>query len=196
MDKQILIDTENRIVELFKQKKIRSMFHLSFNNELQLINIFRNIKPEDWCFSTHRSHFHALLKGMKSNELIERVLKGNSMHLFSKKLNFFTSSIVGGVLPIAVGVALGIKRVGGTNKVWVFVGDACSRMGIFYECVNYSQGHDLPIEFVVEDNGLCINAWTEELWGNAKDKDRVHKYSYERCFPHAGSGDYVTFEDQ
>lgn len=196
MEKDTLISTENRVRELFKDKKIRSMFHMSGGNEKELIRIFEEIGRQDWVFSTHRSHYHALLKGMSPDELVSRVIDGQSMHLFSKDLKFFTSSIVGGVLPIAVGVAMGIKRKNLNEKVWVFVGDACSRMGIFEECVHYSTGHKLPIIFVIENNGYCINTNTVEAWGGlitARNSDYVREYSYDRVYPHAGTGDWVDF---
>ena len=196
MNREILIDTELRIQELFKKKKIRSMFHLSGGNEAQIVKLFDEIWIRDWVFSTHRSHYHALLKGMSPDELIDRVLKGESMHLYSKKLRFFTSSIVGGVLPIALGVAMAIKRSGGKEKVWVFAGDACSRMGVFEECHSYAQGFKLPITFVIEDNGYCINTPTCDAWGGihrSNNSDYIRRYEYERTFPHAGSGDFVDF---
>jgi len=196
MDKQTLINTESRIRELFKQKKIRSMFHLSGGNEDALIDIFCDIRPQDWVFSTHRSHYHALLKGMSPDELVERVLNGESMHLYSKELRLFTSSIVGGVLPIAVGIAMANKRLGKDEDVYVFVGDMCATMGVFHECLQYSNGHDLPITFVVEDNGYCINADTREVWGSgAWSGERTEHYRYNRTFPHASSGDWVSFDD-
>lgn len=195
MNKQDLINTELKIKELFKQKKIRSFFHLSGGNEDELINIFKKIRSMDWVFSTHRSHYHALLKGMSSEDLIEKVIKNESMHLFNKKLKLFTSSIVGGCLPIAVGVAIGIKRKKLDEHVWVFIGDTCSTMGIFNECVKYSNGFDLPITFVVEDNGYCINAITKNLWGACKDNSKVFQYNYERIYPHSGTGDFVNFKE-
>lgn len=194
-----LIDAENSVREAFKSKKIRSMFHLSGGCEEQLIDIFKDVNPEDWVFSTHRSHYHALLKGMSSEELVDRVINGESMHMFSKELKLFTSAIVGGVLPISIGVALGIKEKNTNEHVWVFVGDMCATMGVFHECVMYAKGHDLPITFVVEDNGLCINADTSEVWGvkpttlDEWNNGIVKRYSYSRTFPHAGSGDWVDF---
>jgi TPP-dependent pyruvate/acetoin dehydrogenase alpha subunit len=98
------------------------------------------------------------------------------------------------VLPIALGVALANKLNNKKEMVWVFVGDMCSRMGIFYECVNYAVGHDLPIIFIVEDNGYCINSKTDELWGiNKPEKSKTFTYKYERKYPHSGTGEFVDF---
>ena len=196
MDKETLIDTENRIRESFKQKRIRYMFHMCGGNEDSLIRIFNEIRPQDWVFSTHRSHYHALLKGMSPDELIERVELGESMHLYSKELKLFSSSIVGGALPIALGTALAIKRKGLDEKVWVFIGDMCACMGVFHECLLYAEGHELPITFVIEDNGYCINTNTFEAWGKVPcewGSSYVRCYGYKRVYPHAGSGDFVDF---
>lgn len=193
MDEEILINTEKKIRELFLEKRIRSMFHLSGGNEEQLIEIFKQIKHEDWVFSTHRSHFHVLLKGMSQEELIKKVINGNSMHLYSKQLNFFTSSIVGGILPIALGVALAIRRKELSNSVWVFIGDMAAEMGIFHECTKYASRHDLPIIFVIEDNEYGIMK-TQEVWGLEEKKPNIIRYKYERIYPHSGSGDFVNFD--
>jgi TPP-dependent pyruvate/acetoin dehydrogenase alpha subunit len=66
--------------------------------------------------------------------------------------------------------------------------------GIFHECVKYAQGHDLPITFVVEDNGMSVETPTREVWGNnAEYGNKVIRYKYERTWPHQGSGKWVTF---
>ena len=177
-----LIAFEEEIVELYKAGKIRSPVHFSSGNEEALIKIFRDIKPDDWVFSTHRNHYHAILKGIPFWWLRMEILENRSMHICSAEHKFFTSSIVGGCLPIALGVAIGLK--GTPDKVWVFVGDMGCETGSFHECVKYAHSHDLPIKFVVEDNGFSVNTPTRD----------VLKYSYERIFPHqSGSGKWVIF---
>jgi TPP-dependent pyruvate/acetoin dehydrogenase alpha subunit len=194
-----LISVEKEIQELFKAKKIRHMFHLSGGNEQALIDLFadNNIDNSCWCFSTHRSHYHALLKGMSPDELVNRVVKGESMHLYSKELKLFSSAIVGGVLPIALGVAMAIKMKRLDEMVWVFVGDMCASIGVFHECLLYAKGHQLPITFVVEDNSYGINTKTLEAWGAIPGEwssTYVRYYKYDRTYPHAGSGDFVNFD--
>ena len=191
--KETLIGMEEKIRTLFLSGNLRCAFHLSGGNEEQLLEIFKGIKENDWVFSTHRGHYHAMLKGMSEDEVIGEVLKGKSMHIYSKKHKIFTSSIVGGILPIALGIALANKRNGSLDMVWVFVGDMCSRMGVFHECSQYSEGHDLPIIFVVEDNGLSINTNTKESWGTMNKTNKIKHYEYKRIYPHVGSGDWVDF---
>jgi len=187
---QELIDFENEIKDLFLAKKIRNPIHLSGTNELELIKIFEKIKPNDWVFSTHRNHYHALLKGIPKEEVKRQVLN-QSMHINSRKHKFFTSAIVGGILPIALGVAMAIKRKKGKDKVYAFIGDMAAEMGVFQECLKYAEGYDLPITFIIEDNGLSVETNTRKSWGLKETK--VVKYAYVRKFPHTGIGQWITF---
>ncbi len=177
MTKQELIDFEADIAQLFEDAQIPSPVHLSKGNEDNLIEIFKNIKSSDWVFSNHRSHYHALLKGIPPEWLKSEILVNRSITVNNTTYNFFSSAIVGGILPIAVGVAM----TGQT--VWCFVGDMSAETGIFHECVKYATGHKLPIHFVVEDNGLSVETPTEKVW----------RYSYQRELPHQGSGKFVIF---
>ena len=193
MDKQPLIDFEEQIKELFLNKNIKSPVHLSKGNEEPLIKMFSQIKSQDWVFSTHRSHYHALLKGVSPEWLRNEILENRSIHIFNKEHNFFSSAIVGGNLPIAVGVAMALKRQNSDRWVWAFVGDMAAETGIFHECVKYAMRHDLPISFVIEDNGLSVNSPTQTLWGTEQSKGHIIRYTYDRLVPHVGVGKWVTF---
>lgn len=182
---------EESIKDLFLGKKIRFPCHLSGGNEDALVGIFKKVKKGDWVFSTHRNHYHALLSGAFSpEELKEWILGKGSMHVYNQR--FFTSGIVGGVLPIAVGVAMGVKNDGGDEHVWCFVGDMAAQTGVFNECTKYASGHELPITFIVEDNGYSVDTPTLEVWGE-NGVENVIRYKYERVYPHQGSGDFVIF---
>ena len=175
--KEDLVAFEQEISQLFEAGKIHSPVHLSGGNEEALIQIFYRIQPSDWVFSTHRSHYHALLKGIPKEWLKAEILANRSITINNAEYKFFSSAIVGGILPIAVGVAM----MGET--VWCFVGDMSAETGIFHECVKYATGHNLPIHFVVEDNGFSVDTPTEKVWG----------YSYKRKFPHQGMGRFILF---
>ncbi len=191
MEKDELITFETEIKDIFLDGQIKAPIHLSGGNEDALIRIFKDIKPDDWVFSTHRSHYHALLKGIPKEWIRDEIIKGNSIHLMNKEYKFFTSAIVGGICPIAVGVAMAIKRRGDTNKVWCFIGDMAAEMGISYECMKYARHFRLPIHFVVEDNGLSTNTPTSEAWGGSSFFG-MH-YKYERVYPHINAGKFVVF---
>ena len=196
MTKEEMIRFEAEIAEVFTSGKIRAPVHLSDGNEDQLIEIFKNIKKDDWVFSTHRSHYHALLHGVDPAWLRKEIIEyKNSITICDPTHNFYSSGIVGGATPIALGVALGLKRKGSAQKVWVFVGDMAAEGGVFHEALNYAERNDLPIAFVVEDNGFSTNTPTEKAWGEEKPKgNRVIRYSFKRGkYPHYGSGKWVTF---
>ena len=110
LSRQELIGFEEEIKNIFLEGKIRGPVHLSRGNENPLIRIFQQIKKEDWVFSTHRSHYHALLKGIEPEWIRNEILAGRSICLNNKEFNFLTSAIVGGTLPIALGLAMAIKR--------------------------------------------------------------------------------------
>jgi len=190
MNKKELIAFENDVRELFLDKRIRFPCHLSGGNEDALLGLFEEVKPEDWVFSTHRNHYHALLHGFGPDKLKEWLCTYGSMHVYGD--GFFTSGIVGGILPIALGVALGIKRNRGKNHVWCFIGDMAGYTGMFSECLTYAEGHKLPITFVVEDNSFSVNTPTKEAWGTGHGFDKRY-YKYRRKYPHQGSGDWVVF---
>jgi len=194
MDGKELIKFEEEIKEVFLQGKIKAPIHLSGGNGDALIEIFSCVHPEDWVFSTHRSHFHALLKGIPPEWLKEQIIKGNSIHIMNSEYKFFTSAIVGGTCPIALGVAIAIHRSGGKEHVWCFIGDMASESGIFHECQKYARNFQLPISYVVEDNGLSTNTPTEKAWGGREQLPYTPKYQYERTFPHINVGEWVEFK--
>lgn len=211
--KEELIAFEEEIGNLFLAAKIRAAVHLSRGNEEPLLEIFKGVNPEDWVFSTHRSHYHALLKGISPEWLKQEILEGRSIGIHNKEHNFFSSAIVGGCLSIALGVAVAIKRKNENRHVWCFVGDMAAETGIFYECTKYAKNFNLPITFVIEDNGLSVNTPTWEVWGiNALSLQAIRKvytlkewhdkgmvmgkilyYRYKRGFPHSGTGLWIKF---
>lgn len=186
--KQELIDFEEDLAKLFFDRKIHVPIHLSGNNEDELIEIFQLIKDDDWVLSTHRNHYHILLKGYPKEQLKNLILSGESMHIYSKEYKVLTSAIVGGIIPIAVGIAMGIKRSGLNENVWVFIGDMASETGIFHECVKYASRNDLPIIFVIENNEMSTETPTQICWGECDAKPKVLKYSYKRKWNHVGPG--------
>lgn len=199
-DKNDLIDFENKIVKYWESGKIRGPVHLSNGNELELIEIFQRIKKSDWVFSTWRSHYHALLKGIDQNWLEDEILKGKSITICNIDEKFYSSAIVGGGLSIALGVAASIKRNcilnlhGHDDKVWCFVGDMCYESGVFYEVHKYARNFNLPIYFIVEDNGLSTNTPTKHTWNKVSSipEDVIH-YTYQSKYPHYGTGKWVVF---
>jgi len=183
-----LIAFERRVLNAVESGEARGPVHCSGGNEEQLIEIFREIRREDWIFSTYRNHYHALLHGVPPEHLFAEILAGRSISFNSPAHRFYTSAIVGGCLPIAVGVAAGIKRRGGSERVWCFVGDMCASTGAFNDATSYSARQGLPIRFVVEDNGMSTETPTKEAWGREWNRPEIKHYHYTRTTPHYGSG--------
>ena len=199
LTKQDLIDFETEIAELFNKALIRAPVHLYSGNEDALIDIFRDIREEDWVMCSWRSHYQCLLKGVPREELKREILAGRSISLCFPKHRILSSAIVSGIVPIAVGVALAIRRAGGTNRVWCFMGDMTSETGVAHEAIKYSANFDLPIHFVVEDNGKSVCTDTREAWNQpvltheGAKHPKVTYYKYQTRYPHAGAGVRVQF---
>jgi len=189
-----LIGFEKKMADHWESGRIRGPVHLSGGNEEQLIEIFKRIKSTDWVFSTWRSHYHALLKGLPSEWVEQEILDGRSITIINKEEKFYSSAIVGGIIPIAVGVAMANKRNGINDRVWCFVGDMTFETGTFMENYKYVKNFDLPITFVVEDNGVSTNTPTVETWNKKSDiPNDVIWYEYEKQWPHYGTGKWVVF---
>ena len=178
MNASEMIAFETEVAEAFRAGKISGPVHLSGGNEEQLISIFSEVKPEDYVFSTWRSHYHALLKGVPKAEVMRQIMTGRSMFISSKEHNFYSSAILGGCLPIACGVATTGVRV------WCFVGDMCATTGHFSDAVRFAGSRGLDLRFVVEDNGLATNTPTDAAWGTVDRPVYIHKYKHQRTHPH------------
>ena len=189
-----LINFENKIKKIYETGKLKAPIHLSGGNEDQLIKIFKKINKNDWIISNWRSHYHALLHGIPENLILKEIIKGKSMSLNFKKYKFIASSIVGGGIPIGLGIALAIKKRKFKNHVYIFVGDMTFETGVFYESYKYAKNFNLPIKFIIEDNGLSTNTPTKKAWKviSKKPKDVIY-YKYKRRFPHHGTGSWVLF---
>lgn len=175
------------VIKIYEQGKIKAPIHLSDGSEKPLIHIFKKLyKKDDWIFTNWRSHFHWLLSGRSPKKLKKQILDGYSMHVFDKK--FFTSSIVAGISPIALGVAYALKLKKSKSKVLCFLGDMGASTGLAHECFRFAEGYSLPIKYVVENNRFSVATNTEESWGllykNVRDE-----YYYERKYNHAGIGE-------
>jgi pyruvate dehydrogenase E1 component alpha subunit len=193
--KDDLIKFERLIADHWEAGRIKGPVHLSGGNEDELIELGKRISPSDWVFSTWRSHYHALIKGVDPKWLENEILEGRSITIINKEQKFYSSAIVGGIIPIAIGVAMVNKLENKSDKVWCFIGDMTFETGGFYEMHKYAQRYALPIQFVVEDNGVSTNTPTDETWNGMKRDipTDVIWYSYEKKWPHYGTGKWVVF---
>ena len=200
MNKKQLIAFENDIAETFNKGKIRAPIHLYSGNENFLIKFFKkNIKKNDWVFCSWRSHYQCLLKGVPTKTLKKEIIEGKSISLCFMKHKIYSSAIVGGILPISLGMALSFKRKKSKNKVFCFIGDMTSETGIAHETIKYSINKKLPIHFIVEDNSKSVCTDTRNTWSLKKltyenfTSKYVTFYKYKLKYPHAGAGKRVQF---
>jgi TPP-dependent pyruvate/acetoin dehydrogenase alpha subunit len=190
-----LIAFEKDIAAEFEAGKIRSPVHFAGGNERELIDIFEGIRPQDWVLCQWRSHYHCLLKGVPSADVKAAILAGRSIALTFPSHRILASAIVGGVCPIATGLAWSIKKRGGDERVFVFLGDMTAETGIYHEAAKYSARHALDIAWIIEDNGKSVCTDTKQAWGDYESMMMVtdYKYSYELTWPHVGTGTWVRF---
>ncbi len=197
-----IISFEKEIADIFATGVIRAPVHLRAGREDQLIQIFREneIGPEDYVFGYWDSHELALLKGVPREVLKQAILEGKSISLCFPEYKVLCSGIVGSLMGTGVGTAWALKHQGQKGKVYVFCGDMSAETGIFHEAVKYAVNFDLPIIFIVCDNGVSVMTNTREVWGCAqpwfkdtKYERKIVYFQYTNTYPHSGLGKLIKF---
>lgn len=153
---------EERCAELYTETKIRGFLHLYNGEEAVAVGVVQALGPEDAIVATYREHGHALVRGISARAIIAELYgkqegcsrgRGGSMHLFDAKTRFYGgNAIVGGGLPIAVGLALADKMRARAGISCCFFGDGAVAEGEFHECLNLAAVWKLPVLFVCENN--------------------------------------------
>jgi 2-oxoisovalerate dehydrogenase E1 component len=161
IEKALLIRfTEERILKLFSEGKINGTVHTCVGQELIGASISKYLDPDDFVVSNHRGHGHFLAKTGDVKGLISEIMGkvtgicsgiGGSQHLFTN--NFLSNGIQGGMAPIAAGIAFANKYKNNRNIVVSFMGEGTLGEGIIYETFNICSNWDLPVLFVLENNG-------------------------------------------
>ena len=153
---------EEEIASRYPQGKMRCPTHLSIGQEAVAASVGASLRPSDLAVSGHRAHAHYLGKGGDLRAMVAEIYgkqtgcssgKGGSMHLTDLSAGFVGSTaIVGGTVPVGVGLGYGLKlRQPGTLSC-VFLGDAVAETGVFAESVNFAVVKQLPVLFVCENN--------------------------------------------
>jgi pyruvate dehydrogenase E1 component alpha subunit len=194
-----LKDFEKKVADLFNSGKIRAPVHLSDGTENNLIEIFKDVKDQDWVLCSWRSHYQCLLKGVPPEKVMGEIVNGKSISLGFPEFKIISSAIVGGNIPIALGVALSEKINKSSNHVWCFMGDMTSETGIAQTSIRYAEKHDLPVTFIVEDNDLSVQTKTRKVWQTKTLRieenmsNKVIHFKYKSRYPHAGAGQRILF---
>lgn len=195
-----LIAFEDRVKAAWESGDLPFLLHLNGGNEQQLLDLFEEIEEGDWIFCSHRNHYHSLLAGIPEERVFANIQAGGSMFSYSRSRRVFSSAILAGNCGIAVGVGIALKAAGSKNRVWCFLGDGAEENGHFYEAVLYVTGHNLPVEFIIEDNNIQVDTPKELRRGMSSGLldswPCVRRYRYTPVYPHAGSGckHHITFK--
>jgi pyruvate dehydrogenase E1 component alpha subunit len=162
---------EERCAELYAQQKIRGFLHLYIGEEAVAVGAMQALLPEDAVLATYREHGHALLRGIPARAIMAEMFgkatgcsrgRGGSMHLFDGRTRFYGgSAIVGGGLPLAVGVALAHRLRGERRVVACFFGDGALAEGEFHEAMNLAALWRLPVLFLCENNRYAMGTAIE-----------------------------------
>jgi len=159
---------EDKCAELYTQQKIRGFLHLYDGEEAIAAGIIPLLEKKDRVVATYREHGHALARGIPMGPILAEMYgkaegcaggRGGSMHLFSKDHNFYGgNAIVGGGLPMAVGLGLA-DRMAKTDAITVcFFGEGAVAEGEFHESMNLAALWNLPVLFVCENNGYAMGS--------------------------------------
>lgn len=153
---------EARCVELYQAQKIRGFLHLYDGEEAVAVGVMAALDARDAVLATYREHGHALARGVPMASLMAEMLgkvegccrgRGGSMHLFDRERRFFGgNAIVGGGLPLAVGIALADQQLRPGAVTACFFGEGAVAEGAFHESMNLAALWKLPVLFVCENN--------------------------------------------
>ncbi|MBK6805267.1 MAG: pyruvate dehydrogenase (acetyl-transferring) E1 component subunit alpha [Betaproteobacteria bacterium] len=153
---------EERCADLYGQQKIRGFLHLYIGEEAVAAGAMRALGPDDAIVATYREHGHALVRGVPATAIMAEMYgkqegcsrgRGGSMHIFDASRRLYGgNAIVGGGLPIAVGLALADKLQGNARVNAVFFGEGAMAEGAFHESMNLAALWRLPVAFFCENN--------------------------------------------
>ena len=153
---------EAKCAELYSAMKIRGFLHLYDGEEAVAVGVLEALTPEDAIVATYREHGQALIRGVSAGAILAEMYgkqegcsrgRGGSMHLFDDKTRFYGgNAIVGGGLPVALGLALADKMQKKPRVTCCFFGDGAAAEGEFHESLNLAVLWRLPVLFVCENN--------------------------------------------
>lgn len=153
---------EEKCAELYSAAKIRGFLHLYIGEEAIAVGVMQTLEPNDAVVATYREHGHALARGVTATSIMAEMYgkqegcsrgRGGSMHLFDADTRFYGgNAIVGGGLPLAVGLALADKMQGRQRVTTCFFGEGAVAEGEFHECMNLAALWKLPVLFCCENN--------------------------------------------
>ncbi len=177
---------EEKCYELYTQEKIRGFLHLYDGEEAVAVGVAAALEARDRVVSTYREHGHALARGMSMESALAEMYgkatgcaggRGGSMHLFDAETNLYGgNAIVGGGLPMAVGLGLGDLMQGEDRVTVCFFGDGALAEGEFHEAMNLAALWKLPVLFVLENNLYAMGSAVARVQANTDFAPRAAGY--------------------
>lgn len=162
---------EEKAGRLYGQQKIKGFCHLYNGQEACIVGAVTALDKDDKYITAYRDHAHPIALGTPPEHVMAELFakatglvkgKGGSMHMFDKQRNLFGGhGIVGGQIPLGVGIAFAEKYKQTSNLCITFMGDGAVRQGAFHEALNLAMLYQLPVIFVIENNGYAMGTSVE-----------------------------------
>jgi pyruvate dehydrogenase E1 component alpha subunit len=163
-------ETQSRV---FRAGEQEGFTHLYLGEEAIAVGACLNLKPDDFITSTHRGHGHMIAKGGDFKKMMAELYgrqtgqclgRSGSLHIADRSIGMLgANGIVGDGNPIAVGAGYSIRLRGTRQVVVSFFGDGATNQGTFHESLNMAASWELPVIFVIENNGLSCGTITESV---------------------------------
>ena len=162
---------EEKAGQLYGQQKIKGFCHLYIGQEACVAGAVSALDKDDKYITAYRDHAHPLGLGTDPKYIMAELFakatgiskgKGGSMHMFDKEHNFFGGhGIVGGQIPLGIGIAFAEKYKKTKNLCVTYMGDGAVRQGAFHESLNLAMVYKLPVILVIENNGYAMGTSVE-----------------------------------
>ena len=177
---------EETVDDLFARGLVHGTMHLSIGQEASAVGSVFALRDEDYILSTHRGHGHCIAKGADINLMMAEFLgketgycrgRGGSMHIADMEgRNLGANGVVGGGIPLAVGVGLSLKMRQTDEIVMGFFGDGAANQGAFHEALNMAAIWTLPVVYVCENNQYGMSMSTNRAFNIERIAQRADGY--------------------
>src|SRR3990167_9230853 len=180
---------EEKCVELYSAGKIHGFLHVYIGEEAIAVGSMQALSENDNIISTYREHGHALMRGISASAILLEMYgkqegcsrgHGGSMHLFDASKKFFGgNAIVGGAIPVAVGLALAAKMQNQDKIAACYFGDGATAEGVFHESLNMASLWKLPVLFLCENNFYAMGTKIADYLAQTDLSLRAKSYAIE-----------------
>ncbi|BAJ73183.1 pyruvate/2-oxoglutarate dehydrogenase complex, dehydrogenase (E1) component, eukaryotic type, alpha subunit [Microbacterium testaceum StLB037] len=177
---------EERAARAYSEAKIGGYCHLNLGEEATVVGLMAALEPGDYLYANYREHGYALARGISPERAMAELYGrtdgvskgwGGSMHMFDLDARFMGGyGIVGGQVPLATGTALAIHYRGEDDVVMCLMGDGTTNIGAFHESLNIAALWNLPIVYVVNNNGLGMGTTVEQSSAEPELHRRASSY--------------------